>query len=92
MEERNSHIVLFLISLLIMIGVVVLLWPYFFEMMAYIGVFILVVFLLIFIVGMAVLITHLILIPFFAVNHPAEISGGNYSIDDAKEPGKDEKD
>ncbi len=92
MEERNSHIVLFLISMLIMIGVVVLLWPYFFEMLAYIGVFILVVFLLIFIVGMAVLITHLILIPFFAVNHPAEITGGNYSIDDAKEPGKDEKD
>ena len=92
MEERNSHIALFLISLLIMIGVVVLLWPYFLDMLAYIGVFILAVFLLIFIVGMAVLITHLILIPFFAVKHPAEISGGNYSIDDAREPGKDEKD
>ena len=92
MEEKNSHLSLFLISILIMIGVVILLWPYFLEILAYIGVFIFALFILIFIVGIAVLITHLILIPFFALNHPAEISGGNYSIDDAKEPGKDEKD
>ena len=92
MEEKNSHLALFLISILIMIGVVILLWPYFLNILAYIGVFIFAVFILIFIIGMAVLITQLILIPFFAVNHPSELSGGTYSIDDAKEPGKDEKD
>ncbi len=92
MKERQAPLILFLISIAIVAGIIILLWPYLIELAAYIGIF----FFILLIVGMALavaaVLAHLILIPFFAAGHPSDVKTGSYSIDDAKEPGKHEDD
>jgi cellulose synthase/poly-beta-1,6-N-acetylglucosamine synthase-like glycosyltransferase len=90
-EERSTTILFLIFSILVVLALVILLWKYLIVIMLSLGIILFAVLVIAVILGAALLITHLILIPFFAVKHPSELTSGNYSIDDAKEPETDEK-
>ena len=92
MKEERSPWVFFLASVLLMAVIVALLWPYLWEILEFLGILVFAVLMIVLILGIAALLASLILIPFFAVKHPAEVREGDYRIEDAVEPGVDEKD
>ena len=92
MKDERIPIILFLVSILIMIGVVILFWPYLITLLAYIGIAFFAIFIAILVVGLAVVITNIILMPVFALKNPSRVREGSYSIDEAKEPEKDDED
>jgi len=89
MKEERIPLILFLVSILIMVGVVALFWPYLVFLLEIIGIALFALFIAIIIVGVAVVIANIILIPVFAARNPSTVREADYSIDDAVDPGKD---
>ncbi len=92
MKEERIPTILFLVSILIMIGVVLLLWGHLEVLIELIGISFFAIFIALIVVGVAVVITNLILIPVYMTKKPAVVQEGSYSIEEAVEPGKDETD
>lgn len=92
MKEEHYTTILFLIfSLLVVLALAILFWKYLILIMLSLGIILFSIIVIAVILGAALLIAHLILIPFFAVKHPSDLSSGDYSIDNAKEPDTHEK-
>lgn len=89
MKEEHTSMVFFLISAIVIIGTMIFLWSYLTAIFVYIGVFLSIIFVAVLVLVSAAAITHMMLIPFFAVRKHAEVKSGNYSVEDAKEPEKD---